>query len=171
MRTSKLELEPRRKLHLAWAVDRISRHTEGVGIGLRIRCAEGMPVEGIEKFYLQDELRTFGDGCLLQEAEVFIEVLVVSNLAGNTWNVAEFEVAVIARRAVSRLNRTSPAIVALVLTVEGRRCLELRVVVIPSVRQTVELAVNLRIRANVRITRLQLAERINMSLACRAGKA
>src|SRR5665213_322213 len=125
MRTSKLELEPRRKLHLAWTTDCSCRYTERIGIRLCIRRAEGMSVEGIEKFYLQDQQRAFGDGCLLQEAEVFVEVLVVSKLGSNTWNIAEFKVTVVARRAVSNLGGSRAAVVALVLAIDSRRILKL----------------------------------------------
>ena len=50
-----------------------------------------MPVEGIKHFNLEDKSKAFTDWSLLQEAEVFVEIAEISDLASNTWNVSEKE--------------------------------------------------------------------------------
>lgn len=67
-------------LHLARSVDCVGRNPKGVVVWLSIGRAECVAIERVEKFDFKDEVCLFTDRRFLQKTEVFIKILIISNL-------------------------------------------------------------------------------------------
>lgn len=100
-----------------------------------------MPIEGVQQFYLEDEVDPFGNRGGFENAEVFIQVAIVASFACDPRYISKFEVAIVASGATADLPGSKDTIRSLVLAVERRFCLQCTIAGIFAPKEPVELTI------------------------------